>query len=96
MIVDDVIYFDEPMFSDVVLTDAIDDVAAKGVHYFTSAGNEGEQQSWNSKVHLLPAKQALKGSNIDLDGVDPALYDGGLQDMNPGSGHRHRAERRAR
>ncbi len=86
VIVDDVIYFDEPMFSESVLTDAIDDVAAKGVHYFTSAGNEGEQQSWNSKVHLLTAKQALKGSNINLDGVDPALYDGGFQDMNPGSG----------
>ena len=96
MIVDDVGYFDEPMFSDGMLDDAIDDVAAKGVHYFTSAGNDGEDQSWNSTVRLIPAKQGLKGTNLDFSDVDPALYDGGLQDMNPGSGHRRRAEHRAR
>ena len=42
VIVDDVAYGDEPMFSDGMVDDAIDDVAAKGVHYFTAAGNDGE------------------------------------------------------
>lgn len=86
VVVDDVIYFDEPMFSDSPLSDAIDDVAAKGTNYFTSAGNEGEQQSWNSRVKLIPAEKGLKGTNLDFTDVDPALYDGGLQDMDPGRG----------
>ena len=41
VVVDDVSYLDEPMFSDSPLSDAIDDVAAKGTHYFSSAGNDG-------------------------------------------------------
>ena len=86
VVVDDVGYFEEPFFSDSALSDAIDEVAAKGTHYFTSAGNDGVAQSWNSKVRLLNAKKAVKGTNIDLSEVDPALYDGGLQDMNPGKG----------
>jgi hypothetical protein len=86
VLVDDVGYFDEPMFSDGIIADAIDDVAAKGAHYFSSAGNDGEDSSWNSKVHLVPAAKGLKGTNLDFSQVDPSLYDGGLQDMNPGSG----------
>jgi hypothetical protein len=86
VIVDDVAYATEPMFSDGMINDAIDDVAAKGVHYFTAAGNDGEGQAWNSPVHLVPARAGLKGTNLDFSQVDPALYSGGLQDMNPGSG----------
>src|SRR3954454_6566812 len=89
VVVDDVIYFDEPMFSDSVMSDAIDAVAAKGTDYFTSAGNEGEQEAWDSKVRLLRgarATAAAKRAGLDLSGVDPSLYDGGLQDMKPGRG----------
>jgi hypothetical protein len=86
VIVDDIRYYEEPMFSDGPLSDAVDEVAAKGVHYFSSAGNDGLHASWNSPVKLVPAKTGLKGTNLDLTGVDPALYDGGLQDMDPGSG----------
>jgi Subtilase family len=86
VVVDDVIYFDEPFFSDSPLNDAVDDVAAQGVHYFSAAGNQGEQKSWDSAVRLLPADEAVKATNLDLRGIDPALYDGGLQDMDPGDG----------
>jgi hypothetical protein len=86
VIVDDIGYFDESMFGDSIIADAINDVAAKGVQYFSSAGNNGEQQSWNSPIRLVPAKTGLQGTNLDFSNVDPALYDGGLQDLNPGSG----------
>ena len=86
VIVDDVKFFDEPYFSDSPLSDAIDDVAADGVHYFTSQGNSGEQQGWESRVRLVPASKGLPGTNLDFSTVDPSLYDGGLQDMDPGPG----------
>ncbi len=84
--VDDITYPDEPMFSDSAISDAIDDVTAQGVHYFTSAGNAGQQNAWQSPVRLLPAAQGVSGTNLNLEGVDPALYDGGLQDADPGPG----------
>jgi hypothetical protein len=86
VVVDDVGYLDEPMFSDSPISDAIDEVAAKGTHYFSSAGNNGQDQSWDSRSRLIPAKTGMRGTNLDFRGVDPALYDGGLQDMNPGTG----------
>lgn len=86
VVVDDVVYYDEPMFSDGIVSDAIDDVAGQGVHYFTSAQNAGNNQAWDSPVHLVPTARALRGTNLKLDGVDPALYDGGFQDLQRGRG----------
>jgi hypothetical protein len=89
VIVDDVGYFNEPFFSDGVISAAVDDVKAAGVSYFSSAGNAGDQNAWRAPVDLtapagVPAAAAAAG--LDFTGVDPALYAGGVQDMNPGAG----------
>jgi subtilisin family serine protease len=48
IIVDDVIYFAEPMFQDGPIAQAADKVVSKGVAFFSSAGNDG-RQSYESR-----------------------------------------------
>lgn len=47
VIVDDVGFLTEPMFQDGLITQAINEVVAKGVSYFTSAGND-DRNSYES------------------------------------------------
>lgn len=86
VIIDDVIYFDEPMFQDGIVAQAADEVAAAGVSYFSSAGNRPASQGYNSVFRLVPpGPEATNGTNIDLTGVDPNLYAGGFHDFAAGS-----------
>lgn len=71
IIVDDVIYFGEPMFQDGIIAQAVETVKAQGVAYFSSAGNGG-RNSWES-------------SGFISSGVSGAF--GGLRhDFDPGAG----------
>lgn len=84
VIVDDVIYLDEPFFQDGIVAQAVDDVARAGVSYFSSAGNRPGSQGYDSQVHLLPANAAaLAGTNLKFGNVPPSLYAGGFHNFAP-------------
>lgn len=50
VIVDDVIYFTEPMFQDGIIARAVDFVVTQGVSYFSSAGNQGRNAYENNFI----------------------------------------------
>lgn len=76
VIVDDVGYLNEPMFQDGIIAQAVDQVAATGVTYFSSAGNAGRQSyesPFSAALGLLPLP-LLPGILHDFDpgaGIDP-------------------------
>ncbi len=51
VIVDDIIYFEEPMFEDGIIAQAVDDVYKDGVAYFSAAGNDA-RLSYESRFRL--------------------------------------------
>src|SRR6201999_2045339 len=81
IIVDDLIYFAEPMFQDGVIAQSVDAVKARGVTYFSSAGND-ERQSYEAPFKVSSA-QGLSGvrhnfgTNRSPDTVQMASLDPG-------------------
>ncbi len=71
VIVDDVIYFAEPMFQDGIIAQAVDQVKAQGVAYFSSAGNGG-RNSWDSE------------DNGFVDSGVTGAFGGARHDFDPG------------
>ncbi len=67
VIVDDLFYSDSPMFGTSVVGRAVNQVAAVGVAYFSSAGNRPAQQAYFSDYRNVPSTDlaaALAGTNI--------------------------------
>jgi hypothetical protein len=91
VVCDDVSYLDEPMFSDGVVAQGVNDVIAAGVSYASSAANNAPVDGYASVFRPVPngtgltaaANSALAGTNVDLTGVDPKLYAGGFHNFNP-------------
>ena len=84
VIVDDVIYPAEPFFQDGIVAQAVDDVAAAGVSYFSSAGNRPGTMGYDSRFRLVPnGPGAAEGTNIKLDQVPSHLYAGGFHNFAP-------------
>lgn len=53
IIVDDVIYFAEPMFQDGIIAQAVDDVVAGGTAFFSAAGNDADQSYESTNVDFV-------------------------------------------
>ena len=81
VIVDDIIYFAEPMFEDGVIGQAVDDVYKDGVAYFSSAGNDA-RQSYESRFRLS-TEEGIEGPRHDfahgrkVDGLQSATASAG-------------------
>lgn len=73
IIVDDVIYLAEPFFQDGIIAQAVDQVAAQGVAYFSAAGNNGDNAY----------ESAFRNSGISLDFGNLQVE---AHDFNPGEG----------
>ena len=67
IIVDDVVYFNEPFFQDGVVAQAVDQVVAEGVSYFSSAGNSG-RKSYESEFR--PSGEIFDLGSFQLEAHD--------------------------
>lgn len=91
VIVDDIVYTEEPMFSDGIIAQAVDDVTTSTtltgpkVVYFSSASNYqgGGYVADFNPVPDMTARAGLPNQNLKLDQVPPELTTGGFHNFNP-------------
>ena len=82
VIVDDVYFYTEPMFSDGIVAQGVNDVTAAGIHYFSSAGNFPSTNAYASDFRFIaPSDSPTTGSNINLTNVPAAFYAGGFHNF---------------
>jgi hypothetical protein len=82
VIVDDIVYLDEPFFQDGIVAQTVDEVVAQGVSYFSSAGNRPATQAYDSQIRIVPGTPASwAGTNLDFSNVPAALYAGGFHNF---------------
>jgi subtilase family protein/Big-like domain-containing protein/Calx-beta domain-containing protein len=72
VIVDDVMYLEEPMFQDGIVAQAVDAVVANSVAYFSSAGNSARKSYESAFV--------ASGESLEVDGEPRGM----LHDFDPG------------
>ncbi|MEZ5894241.1 MAG: hypothetical protein R3C58_13995, partial [Parvularculaceae bacterium] len=79
VIVDDVIYFAEPMFQDGIIAQAADEVARLGVPYYSSAGNRA-REGFNTPFR--PVEDTIDGISGTWHDFDPGPGVDTLQSIN--------------
>ncbi|MBS0661284.1 MAG: S8 family serine peptidase [Verrucomicrobia bacterium] len=93
VIVDDLFYSDSPMFGTSIVGKAVNEVAALGISYFSSAGNRPAGQGYFADFNFVSAADlpaALAGTNITpaafTAAVPANLYAGGFHNFRTDGG----------
>ena len=68
VIVEDIFYIEEPMFQDGIIAQAINGVVARGIPFFSAAGNIARTQSWDAPTGFDPV--TIRGKVLHRFGSD--------------------------
>jgi hypothetical protein len=87
VIVDDLFYSNSPMFGTSLIGRAVNEVAALGVSYFSSAGNRSSQQGYFKDANIVsPAAGQAANPTLNFTNVPAALYAGGFHNFRTDGG----------